>query len=112
PPAPDALHRLEAVQRRGDPEQRDVAVLGREEVEKAATQHLLLGPADRALEALVDRVARHGCRVVDHDEKVRARVRDRPEEFAVAFEFSTLVLERRPGPGHESIMLPPIPEAV
>src|SRR5712691_1528705 len=82
-------------------------VLRAEEVEEAATKHLLLRPADRALEALVDRVAHYGCLVVDNDQQARRRVRDFAQEVAVASEvdLSELARERRMGFRHRSIML-------
>jgi hypothetical protein len=82
-------------------------VLRAEQVEEAATKHLLLRPADRALEALIDRVAHYGGLVVDNDEQTRRRVRDFAQEVAVASELglSELAGERRMGFRHRSIIV-------
>ena len=56
-------------------------------LEKAAAEHLLLGPPDRPLEALVHGVADHRRLVVDDNEQARGRVRDVAQEVALAVQL-------------------------
>ena len=74
--------KIPARERRGHTGERRVALIGPQELEEAASEHLLLRPADRALEAPVDGVARHGCGAVDDDEEARRRIGDLAEEVA------------------------------
>ena len=79
----DPLGRLGAVEGRRKAESGVRALIFPEEAEEAAPEHVLLRPADRALEALVDRVARDRPIVVDDDEQAWSGVGERAQEVAL-----------------------------
>ena len=89
------LGRLGAVERGRDSDPGLRALVVREEGEEAAPEHLLLRPPDRALEALVDRVADDRPIGVDDDEQARSGVGERAQEVALTRPLGLLPLPLR-----------------